>query len=70
MASLTVPITADKNYKDAFNLFARQRGRTMAALVREALDEKFGKDMQPYLSFFEQDGVSKQHLETEGVSNG
>lgn len=70
MASLTVPITADKNYKDAFNLFARQRGRTMAALVREALDEKFGADMEPYLSFFDTSVDAKQHAETESAKNG
>ena len=69
MASLTFPVIADQNYKDAFNAFARQRGRTMAELVREALDEKFGSDLEPYLSFFETTGVSKLHMTPEKTTN-
>ena len=69
MASLTFPVIADQNYKDAFNAFARQRGRTMAELVREALDEKFGSELEPYLSFFETTGVSKHQTTPKETSH-
>lgn len=31
----------------------------MASMVREAIDERFGTDLKPYLSFFEETGSSK-----------
>lgn len=69
MASLTFPVTADQNFKDAFNAFARQKKRTMAELVREALDEKYGAELKPYLSFFETGVDQNQQMATE-KSNG
>lgn len=70
MASLTFPVTADQNYKDAFNAMARKKRRTMAELVREALDEKYGADLMPYLSFFEKAVDLNQHVVTKETANG
>lgn len=69
MASLSFAVIADKNYKDAFNAMARQKGRTMAELVREALDAKYGAEMERYLSFFEPDGASKNQTDTEKTTH-
>lgn len=65
MASRTLPVTADQAYKDAFAALAREKRRTMAELVREALDEKYGAELQPHLDFVVSRGKRTNQLERE-----
>lgn len=50
--TLTVPIRADDIYRKALRAFADNEGKDMSDIVREALDAKFGVELQPYIEFF------------------
>lgn len=50
--STTVSLRADDTYRQALRAFADAEGKDMADLVRQAMDEKYGVALQPYLSFF------------------
>lgn len=70
MASVSIPVIGDKKFRNAFSAYARDNGTNMAKLVREALDEKYGSALEPYLSFVATSGASKHQLEREEVVNG
>lgn len=70
MASVSFPVKADEKYRTAFNALARDKGRFMADLVRDAIDAMYGEEMKPYLSFFETSGSPKNQIEREGTPHG
>lgn len=70
MPSRTFPVTADSVYHDAFASFAREKGRTIAELVREALDQKYGAELQPHLDFVASRGNHKKQSEPEETKHG
>lgn len=57
----TVPLESTQQYKDAFAMVARQKRTTMAALVKEALDARFGPEIEAAISFFEPNGDENHH---------
>lgn len=65
MASVSIPVIGTKEYRNAFNAFARDKGSNMAKLVRAALDKQYGEDMKPYLSFFDSDVNSDEQTVIE-----
>jgi len=65
----TVPLESSQQYKDAFAMVARQKGTTMAALVKEALDARYGAEIQAALPFFAPSGDGN-HQSEDKVNNG
>lgn len=70
MRTRTFPVTADRAYHDAFAAFAREKDRTMAELVREAIDARFGVELQPHLDFIASRGNRENQLVCETSENG
>lgn len=65
MASTSVSVTGDKLFKDALSALARQKGVTMASMVRIALDKAYGEELHHIVSFFESDiAHTQQSLST------
>jgi len=56
-----ISVIADREYVNAINCLARNKGTTVAALVRKALDNAHGDEIQSIISFFEESAASKQH---------
>lgn len=69
MASVSLTVMGDETYRNCLHMLARDRGTFMAQLVREALDEKLGADLQPYLDFAASVGSRKNQLERKETNN-
>lgn len=70
MASISFPVIGTKEFRNAFSAYAHQKGQSMAELIRVAIDEKYGDELKPYLSFFTIDGLEIDRVgdkETENV---
>lgn len=65
MASVSFPVIGTVNYRNAFSAFARDRKTSMAELVRRALDEQYGVELERYLSFFDPTGKETFHPGSE-----
>lgn len=52
-----LPARCNNNYKDALKRLARTKQTTVGDLVRVALDEKYGNEIAPLLSFFSANDV-------------
>lgn len=57
-----ISVIADREYVNAINCLARNNGTTVAALVRKALDNAYGDDIQGIVTFFNEAAASKQNL--------
>lgn len=55
-----ISIIADREYVNAINCLARNKGTTVAALVRNAMDKAHGDEIQSVISFFADSAASKQ----------
>lgn len=61
-----IPIKADKHYRDMVRILAVQRGVSIGALVREAMDARFKADLDECARlFFASDGLSKDHFASQ-----
>jgi hypothetical protein len=49
--STMISLKGDKAYIAAFRLLSEKHGKTVAELVRTALDNAYGSDMKPLLDF-------------------
>lgn len=58
-----ISIRADRQYIKALLAVAYHRGVTGGDLVRQALDDKYGREIQERLSFFEHGGARTQPTE-------
>lgn len=47
-----IPVEGDRAYATVLKILAAQQKRTISALVREALDEKYGSEMENIASSF------------------
>ncbi len=56
-----ISVIADREYVNAINCLARNKGTTVAALVRSAMDRAHGEEIQSIISFFADTAASKQH---------
>lgn len=70
MASVSLTVIGDETYRNCLHALARDRGTYMAQMVREALDEKYGAELKPYIDFAAEIGSRKNHLEREKSNNG
>jgi hypothetical protein len=61
-----ISVIADREYVNAINCLARNKGTTVAALVRQALDKVHGDEIQSVISFFAETAASKQHQDASG----
>ncbi len=50
--AVSVSIEADRIYTSALKALADRKRVTVAQLVREAVDEKLGEQLKPYIDFF------------------
>lgn len=50
--AISVSIDADRIYTSALRALADQKHVTVAKLVKEAVDEVHGDQLQPYIDFF------------------
>lgn len=57
--TLAVSLEADKPYVAALGILAKERGKTVGALMRDASDSMFGADIERVSSFFAKDGNRK-----------
>lgn len=69
MASVSFPVIGTKEYRNAFNAYAREQGHSMAELVRAALDKEYGEELKPYLSFFASDGLKLDQLDNKETTH-
>lgn len=67
--TVTVSLHADREYVNALSVLARRKGKRMGVLVREALQDKYGAELEEILSFFANSDVSK-HQMIDTKSNG
>lgn len=67
MKSTNITVEGDRNFVNAMAIIARQRKTTVAALVREALNKTFKKDLDEVLPFFE-DRAPQKHQTMQGRS--
>lgn len=61
-----ISVIADREYVNAINCLARNKGTTVAALVRQALDKAHGDEIQSVISFFAEGAALKQQSEASG----
>jgi hypothetical protein len=66
MASTTVSIQGDKTYRDALSALARKKGKTMAEMVRDAVDARYGGELKPFLIFFAEGVADGKQSEPKG----
>lgn len=52
MASVSISLRGDKNYRDAIGIVAKRHGKDAGEIVRESLDQCFGAEILEALSFF------------------
>ncbi len=62
----TVSLRATPAYKNAFRSVAMRQKREMADMVREALDAKFGAEIDEALSFFAETDARTHQSNREG----
>lgn len=65
MASVSIPVIGDKKYRNAFSAFARDNNTSMAKLVRKALDQVYGEQLQSYISFVASNGGQNHQTEVQ-----
>ena len=58
-----VPVNGTRAYVNALNLVARRKQRTMSDLVREALDARYGIELEQAEVFFAESGTQNHHSE-------
>lgn len=68
MKSTSISVEGDKSFVLAFGSFAKVKGSTAAKLVREALNEKYGVELAPFLDFFAASAVT-QNTQSNHESN-
>lgn len=60
--STAVSVRATRIYIKAFRELAERKGKSMADLVRIALDKEYGDEIQHWVSFFESADYKNSHL--------
>jgi hypothetical protein len=50
--AVSVSIDADRDYTNALKALAHKNKTTVAQLIRQAVDSKYGDQLKPYLDFF------------------
>lgn len=65
-----VSLKADEPYMQSVRALAKQRGTTIGELVREAIDAKFGTELEPFVIFFTQNGNPKNQSAKQIVNTG
>jgi hypothetical protein len=64
MAALPVSIEADRDYRDALLMLAKQKRTTVAQLVRAATDAMYGDELADHVAYFvASNGTRKPQLE-------
>ena len=62
MASTNISVEGGRPLAKALGTLAAKKNTTIAKLVREALDEKHGHELEPLISFFADDDTSVNQL--------
>jgi hypothetical protein len=52
MKSVSISLAGDSRYRDALSVVAKRRNKNIGELVRKALDDSYGPDIEEALSFF------------------
>lgn len=68
MTSTAISVRGNRTYVHAVKAFADTQGKSVADVVRTALDEKYGDELEPFISFFASAG-SKNVQENAHTSN-
>lgn len=71
MSSLTVPCLADNTYKQRMKVYAAERGVSMAAMTRLALETVYGENFDNEVdvaSFFAKSGAYENHSNAKGTT--
>lgn len=65
MPAITISCSGDKSFRTKLKLLSLKEGKTMANLVRKAIDHMYGETLSTLdddVSFFNQDGDKKHQL--------
>lgn len=58
----SVSLLADREYHNALSALANKQGRGIGKLVREAIDAKYGAEIQDIILFFRNSDAEIKHL--------
>ncbi len=61
MAALPVSIEADRDYRDALLMLAKQKRTTVAQLVRAATDAMYGDELAGHVAYFVANSGTQKH---------
>jgi hypothetical protein len=53
LTSTSIPVKGDRKYVMTMKALAAKRGTSVAALVREALDDNYGDELRPLQALFD-----------------
>ena len=68
--TLAVSLEADKPYIASLGILAKEQGKTVGKLMREASDSMFGAEIERVSSFFAKDGNRKHQNNTSIADSG
>lgn len=66
MKSTNITVEGDRNFVNAMAIIARQRQTTVAALVREALNKAYKKELEEVRPYFEKRAPQKHQTMQAG----
>ncbi len=70
ISSTSIPVKGDREYVMTMKALAAKKGTSVAALVREALDEVYGSELLPFAELFAaKDDAQTPHLRTENITD-